>query len=97
MSVTNDTHQEVKVSVLVLYHGSARISTGSRDHQLSQLVEVVRGDGLRERQLSCKDRRNTDLIRLDIDVRRDDRAGGVVDTFALQPGQRSTSPSREEG
>lgn len=71
------------LSVLVLNHHRPRIRLGSVDNQLAHDMHVVRCYGLRERELPGKDRRHTDLIRLNIDIGRDDGTSREVDTFSL--------------
>ena len=71
------------MSIFELNHCGTGVTTGACDNQLPQFVEIIRGNGLRERQFARKDRWDTNLIGLDIDVRGNDRTGGVIDTFAL--------------
>ena len=47
------------------------------------LVEVRWSDRLGESKLASKDRRNADFVRFDVDVRRNNRTSGIVDTFSL--------------
>jgi hypothetical protein len=54
------------------------------DDHLTELLNVVCGDGFGEGELASEDGRDTDLIRLDVDVGRDDGTGGVVDTLSLR-------------
>ena len=70
--------------VFVLNHCGAGVPTSTRDHELPQLVYVVRSNRLRVSQLSRKDRRNTNFVGLDVDVRGDDRSRRIVDTLALK-------------
>lgn len=51
--------------------------------ELSHFMEVGGGDRLGEGQFSRENRRNTDLVWFNIDVWRDDRARGVINTFSL--------------
>ena len=70
--------------VFVLDHCGAGVTASASDHVLPQLVDVVRGNGLRERQFACKHRGNTNFVGFNVDVRGDDRTSSVVDTFALK-------------
>ena len=79
----NDANQELQVSVLVLDHRSAGVAARARDHQSPHLMEVGRCHWLWERELACKDRRNANLIGLNVDIGGDYRPGGVVNTLAL--------------
>lgn len=72
------------MSIFKLDHGGTGVTTGACDNQLPQFVEIVRRNGLRECQFARKDRWDTYLIGLDVDVRGNDGTGGVIDTFALK-------------
>ena len=70
--------------IFVLDHCGARVPACARDHILPQLVDVVCRDGLGVSELAREDRRDTNLVRFDVDVRGDNRTSSVVDTFALK-------------
>lgn len=76
-------HERNEVPVLHLDVARARVLVRSVDDHLGELLVVVRRDGFREGELARKDGRDTDLVRLDVDVRRDDGTRGVVDSLAL--------------
>jgi hypothetical protein len=54
------------------------------DDHLTELLNVVSGDGFGEGKLASEDGRDTDLVRLDVNVGRDDGTGGVVDALSLR-------------
>ena len=71
-------------SVRVDDHGRSRVDLGSVDDRLLHLLEVVVRDRLRERELAREHGRHSDLVRLEVDVGRDDGSGGVVDSLSLE-------------
>ena len=78
------THKIDLRAILVFDDGSAGVDLGTVDNQLAHLVKVGRRDGFRERELARKDGRDTNLVRFDIDVGRDDRARSIVYSLSLQ-------------
>jgi hypothetical protein len=59
------------MSILVLHHSCARISSRSSDNPLSHFMEISRDHRFRECELPSKDRRNSDFVWLDVDIRGD--------------------------
>lgn len=84
-----ETNEEGLASVRVDDDRGSRVDLGTVDDGAGELFQVVRGDGLGERQLAGEDGRHTDLVRLEIDVGRDDRSSGVVDSLALRDQSQS--------
>lgn len=78
------TYEELLAAVFVLYYRSSWVDLGPVDDELSHLVDVSSGDRFGEGQFSSEHRWDTDLVWLDIDVRRDDGSSGVVYSFTLQ-------------
>jgi len=42
------------------------------DDHLTKLIDVVRSDGFGESEFAGEDGRNSDFVRFDVDIRRDD-------------------------
>ena len=64
------THQRHLRSVLILHQRSSRVDFRAVDDELSQLGNIVMCDRLRICELLGEDWRDTDLVRLNVDVRR---------------------------
>ena len=74
-------------SVRVDDHRRSRVDLGSVDDGLLHLLKVVVRDRLGERELPREHGRHSDLVRLEVDVGRDDRSGSVVDSLSLEIGR----------
>lgn len=78
------TYEELLAAVLILDYRSAWVYLRPVDDELPHFVDVGSGDRFGEGKFSSKHRWDTDLVWLDIDVRRDDRSSGVVHSFTLK-------------
>ena len=91
---SQSSHQIKLLPILCLDNARTRIPVGPIDDQLPHEVNVMSGDWIRESKLSSKHGRDTDLVRINVYVWRDDGASGVVNTFPLtwlvRPGQGYT-------
>ena len=75
--------QRLLASILIFDNARSWIVMWAVDYPLSHLVEVVGSHRLRERKLASKYGGNTNLVWLNIDIRRNDGACSIVDTFSL--------------
>ena len=80
---TRCTNEGDLSSIRVDDHRSSRVDLGTVDDGLPHESVVVVGDRLGEGELSSEDWRDSDLVRLEVDVWRDDRTSSVVDSLSL--------------
>ena len=90
------TNERDLSSIRVNDHRSSRVDLGSVDDGLPHESVVVVGDRLGESELSSEDWRNSNLVRLEVDVWRDDRTSSVVDSLSLHGKNRRMARGRWE-
>src|SRR5262245_1514605 len=84
LKITAQLHKELLVTIFVFHHCRTRISTWSVNHELPEFMEIGWCGWFWVGQFPRKNGRNTDFVGLNVDIRRNDGAGGVVDSFTLQ-------------
>jgi hypothetical protein len=72
------------MTVFVFDYRRTRINSRPINDQLPHLVKIRGRHRFGKGQLPGEDRRDTDFVRLDVHIWRDDRTSGIINTFTLK-------------